>query len=900
VLGGGRLTRRVHLVGVCAMAKKANCKPMEELLDRLRQYQEITVVVFSESDILNLPVEEWPLVDALICFFSTGFPLEKAEAYVELRHPFCVNDMFLQRRLLNRATVLSDLAAGGVPVPFHAVADRSQPDWNEERDLVEEMDFIVVKGVRFNKPFVEKPLDGEDHNVYIYYPVAQGGGSRRLFRKIGTQSSSLHPNDWQVRRSGSFLYEEFLLTEGLQDIKCYTVGPDYVHIEVRKAPHVDGIVDRNKHGKEVRHVIEDTEVEAIARRVVGIFRQNVCGFDVLKVRGGETYVCDTNGWSFVKGNSKYYDEAAYEIREMILRALEGERFNMSVYHLPIAAIKASTSSSASPSPGWPSAKDRDDSASPTPDGTSSVPVTSPLDGGGGGGTLTAVPPAVAALRTIRSSASAQRELMGLIAVFRHADRTPKQKVKMVCSFPELLKFFDGFPPRVAKEVKLKSDRDLEGLAAVRESLKVLVGATTPEALSLRSKLESALNVLSRGEHETFKVQMKPKTFDEATGRPSSLLFITKYGGAITHGGKHQSNELGQSFQALLPKGVQAADVALFCNSERRVRSTALHFGAGLLQMRKSTIIDAGLLVESEALLGNVDAAKDLQAAAKKGINELLSRNENIASKTTDIDIPLVSRRLAHIGNPFQQLQQVYGRVQRLCQFIRDRRAQGVPDDYSLCGKETVVMMQDRWDKLAEDLFNKETGVYDISKVPDCYDGIKYTIMHNADFFKGLDNITLPLYAKAQLMADCVVPQEYGLTPSEKLAIGRLIAGPLLDSIRAQLANLNGGARFYFTSESHILSLLNLLIFSNHSSPVDSDAIAKREAFPEMNYLSHIGFFLYRIRGGGEDGQDQFIVDIAASTGMTRDRKQLVGLDNSHSLPIEPAVELAVNVKLENL
>ena len=47
----------------------------------------------------------------------------------------------------------------------------------------EDDDHVIVNGVVFNKPFVEKPIDAEDHNIIIYYPASAGGGSQRLFRK---------------------------------------------------------------------------------------------------------------------------------------------------------------------------------------------------------------------------------------------------------------------------------------------------------------------------------------------------------------------------------------------------------------------------------------------------------------------------------------------------------------------------------------------------------------------------------------------------------------------------------------------------------------------------------------------------------------------------------------------
>ena len=56
--------------------------------------------------------------------------------------------------------------------------------------LVESDDQIEVNNQVFTKPFVEKPVSAEDHNVYIYFPTSAGGGSQRLFRKVRTMADS--------------------------------------------------------------------------------------------------------------------------------------------------------------------------------------------------------------------------------------------------------------------------------------------------------------------------------------------------------------------------------------------------------------------------------------------------------------------------------------------------------------------------------------------------------------------------------------------------------------------------------------------------------------------------------------------------------------------------------------
>lgn len=116
--------------------------------------------------------------------------------YVARNKPFMLNDLGMDEVLKDRRKVYNRLESIGIDVPRHVFCERDNPD---VENVVEEFDdYIVVNGVQINKPLVEKPVDAEDHNIFIYYPASSGGGHKKLFRKIDNKSSEFFPNENEV------------------------------------------------------------------------------------------------------------------------------------------------------------------------------------------------------------------------------------------------------------------------------------------------------------------------------------------------------------------------------------------------------------------------------------------------------------------------------------------------------------------------------------------------------------------------------------------------------------------------------------------------------------------------------------------------------------------------------
>ncbi|XP_055589613.1 inositol hexakisphosphate and diphosphoinositol-pentakisphosphate kinase isoform X2 [Uranotaenia lowii] len=860
------------------MAKKSQSKPMKEILTRLQEFEFIRMIVFSEEVILKEPVEKWPLCDCLISFHSKGFPLEKAIQYAQLRQPYVINNLHMQFDIQDRRRVYAILEKEGIEIPRYAVLDRDSPD-PQKHELVESEDHVEVNGIIFNKPFVEKPVSAEDHNIYIYYPTSAGGGSQRLFRKIGSRSSVYSPES-RVRKTGSFIYEDFMPTDGT-DVKVYTVGPDYAHAEARKSPALDGKVERDSDGKEIRYpVILSNAEKLISRKVCMAFKQTVCGFDLLRANG-KSFVCDVNGFSFVKNSNKYYDDCAKILGNMVLRELAP------TLHIP-----------------WSVPFQLDDPAF--------VPTTF----------------------------GKMMELRCVTAVIRHGDRTPKQKMKVEVRHPKFFEIFEKYDGYKYGHIKLKRPKQLQEILDIARSLlsEIQTKAADSEIEEKQSKLEQLKSVLEMYGHFSGinrKVQMKYQPKGRPRGSSSddgkhrsidapkepSLVLILKWGGELTPAGRIQAEELGRIFRCMYPGGQSRDgkeglgmqglgllrlhstfrhDLKIYASDEGRVQMTAAAFAKGLLALEGELTPILVQMVKSantNGLLDNDCDSSKYQNMAKSRLHELMQIDRDFTLEDRCAINPgnAISINLAmdFVKNPVKCCAHVHSLIKSLLDVVTVKKEDLKTKDAVLYHGETWELMGRRWGKIEKDFCTKSKN-YDISKIPDIYDCIKYDLQHNQHTLQF--DLAEELYIYAKNLADVVIPQEYGLTVPEKLTIGQGICTPLLKKIRADLQRnieevgdesinrLNPRyshgvsspgrhvrTRLYFTSESHVHSLLTVLRYGGLLNVLTDEqwrrAMEYVSMVSELNYMSQIVIMLYEDPTKDPCSEERFHVELHFSPGV---------------------------------
>ncbi|XP_060228242.1 inositol hexakisphosphate and diphosphoinositol-pentakisphosphate kinase 1 isoform X10 [Meriones unguiculatus] len=854
------------IVGICAMTKKSKSKPMTQILERLCRFDYLTVVILGEDVILNEPVEKWPSCHCLISFHSKGFPLDKAVAYSKLRNPFLINDLAMQYYIQDRREVYRILQEEGIDLPRYAVLNRD-PACPEECNLIEGEDQVEVNGAVFPKPFVEKPVSAEDHNVYIYYPSSAGGGSQRLFRKIGSRSSVYSPES-SVRKTGSYIYEEFMPTDGT-DVKVYTVGPDYAHAEARKSPALDGKVERDSEGKEVRYPVMLTAMEKlVARKVCVAFKQTVCGFDLLRANG-HSFVCDVNGFSFVKNSMKYYDDCAKILGNTIMRELAPQ------FQIP-----------------WSIPTEAED-----------IPI-------------------------VPTTSGTMMELRCVIAIIRHGDRTPKQKMKMEVTHPRFFALFEKHGGYKTGKLKLKRPEQLQEVLDITRLLLAELekepGAEIEEKTGKLEQLKSVLEMYGHFSGINRKVQLtyyphgvKASSEGQDLQREAlapSLLLVLKWGGELTPDGRVQAEELGRAFRCMYPGGqgdyagfpgcgllrlhsTFRHDLKIYASDEGRVQMTAAAFAKGLLALEGELTPILVQMVKSANMNGLLDSDSDslssCQHRVKARLHHILQQDAPFGPEDYDQLAPTGSTSLLNsmsvIQNPVKVCDQVFALIENLTHQIRERMQDPSSADLQLYHSETLELMLQRWSKLERD-FRQKSGRYEISKIPDIYDCVKYDVQHNGSL--GLQG-TAELLRLSKALADVVIPQEYGISREEKMEIAVGFCLPLLRKILLDLQRthedesvnklhplysrgvLSPGrhvrTRLYFTSESHVHSLLSVFRYGGLLDETQDAqwqrALAYLSAISELNYMTQIVIMLYEDNTRDPLSEERFHVELHFSPGV---------------------------------
>jgi hypothetical protein len=536
----------------------------------------------------------------------------------------------------------------------------------------------------------------------------------------------------------------------------------------------------------------------VARKMTKVFRQMVCGFDLLRVSDDEFYVCDVNGWSFVKNNDAYIEKAAITLIQLFVAEVTKR-----------------------------------------------------------------------GLHRVFRRQSSRRILLGVVGVFRHADRTPKQKVKLMIRHRSILAiaFEEPHPPT---EVVFKNGHPK--LAEIRLAIAELLRVGSSESAVLRL-MEG---VLTR-EHEGLKIQIKPRG-EDADGRCVEAQLVCKWGGWLTRAGEQQARTLGTHFVERVfgteRENFYLHDVDVTVNNERRVMHTANCF-MDSIDAEHSNVVD-------DDLLGDNSHAKHALECAREVVSDILHVSDS-SQLAAHASLPGLANIVESVvlgddeRTPFAALL----KMQRLLASVVDH-VNALDQSTRLYRDEPIDLLQQRWGNLAAaftlSTTNSGKSKFDVSKLPDVFDYVSYDVCYNQRALNPLD--LYPLFSLSQSLSVFVTEGQSGLTRELKLVHASLVIQPLLQRIFRDLAAIadegTPRTRLFFTSASHV-NALRLALYNNRA------ATFHEVGHPiELHFLSHIVFKVYRYVHECTSAQSAPQIEVHFSTGVD---KNMFGIVQDHHADI---------------